>query len=37
VPSGGPGRNFIESLASALPLMGRLPQDSPKPKDQGKK
>jgi hypothetical protein len=30
VPAGGPGRRFVESLASTLPLMAKLPQDNPK-------
>ena len=28
VPAGGPGRSLLESLASMLPLMAKLPQDS---------
>jgi hypothetical protein len=37
VPQGGPGRKFVESLSSVLPLMGQLPQDSDKLPDKGRK
>jgi hypothetical protein len=33
VPAGGPGRGLIESLASMLPLMAKLPPDTSKQPD----
>ncbi|MFA6448469.1 MAG: hypothetical protein WCX65_03290 [bacterium] len=37
IPVKGPGRGFVEGLASALPLMGKLPQDAAKPADKSRK
>jgi hypothetical protein len=37
VPAVGPGRGFVETLASVVPLMGKLPQDTSKPGQKNQK